>query len=189
MGIGHGPAHGGGHKDRVVPVGHTIDLDKISGVGADAGIIPGIFPERTFGHKGLGIHFAFDDDLGRGRNRQVIGLRLDDLDGPTPDRAGQIIFGFKGRQAGRTHEEQQGVAADHHGHRHGFFHGLVFLEHDIGMFAFDKLGPQMILVQQLQPVGPQIDPAGIRVFGDDEVGRAEKTPPVLGEEFGHGKLE
>ncbi len=57
------------------------------------------------------------------------------------------------------------------------------------MLAFDKHGAQLVFAQKLAAIGSQVDPAGFRVFADDEMGRAHITSADLRIPLRHRELE
>ena len=178
MGVGHRPAHRCAPENRVIAKGNALHINEIPGIGAHPGVIAGIFTERTFVHEFIRIHFAFHNDFGVGRYRQINGFTLDDFSRLAAQSAVNIILGSKGRYPGCSQDKQQRVASDHSRNRHRFFHGLIFFEHDIGMLAFDKLGADLIFIKQLAAIGSQIDPAAFRILADDEVRGSEVTTAV-----------
>ena len=57
------------------------------------------------------------------------------------------------------------------------------------MFAFDNLDTDMIFIQNLGTIRAEVDPARIRVFGDDVMRRSDKPPAVLGVKPGCGIIK
>ena len=189
MGIGHRPAHRGAPENRVAAVSDALNINEIAGIGAHPGVIAGIFPEGALVHEFVGIHFAFHNDFRMGRYRQIDGFTLDHLSRFSTQGAVYVIFGYKSRYPGRSQYKEQRVAPDHSGHRHGFFHGLIFFKHDIGMLAFDKLSAQFIFTKKLAAISTHIDPVGFRIFTDDEMRSSEETTAVERIKFRGRELE
>ena len=106
---GRSPVRYGGHfDDRFVGDGRQVSAKLV---------------ERALGLPVVGQHPSLEDDLARGRNFQVHGPALDDLDrfSPKPPGHGQLVETV--RHLGGGGQQDDRVDAQ----RHGYFEGCPFL--------------------------------------------------------------
>ncbi len=109
-------ADDGGGVDGVDAVGDAGDVE--DGVVVLHGVEAGVVAEGAFGAELAELDEAFEDDLGVGRDFEVDGLALDELDGLLAEEAGDEVlldFGWRGNDGG---EGDGGVGADGDGDLH-----------------------------------------------------------------------
>ncbi len=86
MDLCEGPAGGGHVPDRVLSGRDSLYFEHVGLFGGR--VVPVKLPERALGGTYAGRYDPFEHDLGPGRDREVGKVRLDDLDSPAFEHAG-----------------------------------------------------------------------------------------------------
>src|SRR5581483_7115925 len=156
---------------------------------AGAGIVAGPLAERAFGLAIVGIHPAFDDDLGVGGKRQPGGFAFDDFDRRAFETAGVIEFRYAVVDLVAGNHEQHRILADGDDHGAALAALEIFIALNAAVFARRDVKTHGVLVVHHAAVGAEVDPAFIGIARGHQAGGADEPAAVELVHKRHGEFQ
>ena len=141
---------------------------------------------------GIPWHYLpFQGYLGVGRDGQSGEFTRDDLLRLPLQPAGDIQFGYvpivNGVLNGGLKEPR--VNTYHRHHRAGLSLLVIFLHYDTAILTLGRVDACGGLIMELQPIGAQVHPSGIRVLHNDGVAGSYVSTPIPLKGPGHRELK
>ena len=132
-------------------------------------------------------HLAFDNDFRSCRDGETGNRRAYDFQRRATQRAGVFVLADAGLGCGRRSHPGGRLAAENNGHR-ARFSGLPIFPRDLlAVFVFDDPQCHTVFGDDTGAIGADVDPAGVRIFDDHHVARADITAAVVLVPFGRRK--
>src|SRR4029077_11195661 len=97
----------------------------------------------------------------------------------TAHRAGIVVFAHSGLGRRGRGRPSRGLAAQDNSDGTGAFRLPIFSRDLFAVFMVNDPQRESIFVDDTGPVGADIDPATVRIFGDDHIAGADVTSAVV----------
>ena len=114
-----------------------------------AGVIPGVFAERTFFAEIVRIDKPLQDDLSVRRQLESCEIALEDFAGFLPKRADDVVFIDLSSHERRRDEKMDCVHAYHRGSRHFGAVLFVLVKMEVRVLPLDNLNTAVITIMDL----------------------------------------
>src|SRR6266508_128104 len=174
-------------NDRIVSIEYSFHADE----GFEAfwtRVVAWPLAERTFFFQLTRPDFSLENYFRVSGIRETSEVAANHFSGLSSKAAGEIELTDSRRHRAGGGEPVERIAAKHDVDRHRSVLLEVFLFVNEGVLSRTDVNPSRVLVLRHDPVGADIDPTGIGIFGDDQVSSAEVAAAVFFVQQRRGKF-